>query len=188
MDNNKRMELLDRNKKIIQIIITEMERSCPDSIDLIGIGGSFCNGDYYEKSDLDLLIIRNNDNAKILEKTFILNDIGFDVYTQEWKDLEELSKYDTPYVTKLFELGIVYFKNQEVINKIKSIQRNLKLNMLNEKITKERAGNHFRNALEAFDHLEATENKTEAYLAFSKIIFCLIVLDILCPIWFIFPI
>lgn len=170
MDNSKKIELLDRNKKIIQVVVKEINKKCPDSVDLIGIGGSFCNGDYHEKSDLDLLIIRNSDAARVLDKTFIMDDIGFDIYTKSWEDIEELANYNTPYVTKLFELGIVYFRNQEVINRIKNIQSTLKSNMENDYIISNRVGNHFRKALEAFDYLEASKTKSDSYLYFSRVI------------------
>ena len=58
----------------------QIKEKCPDSIDMIAIGGSFCNGDIYDKSDLDLVIICNDlEKASVLNKCFILDDIGFDI-------------------------------------------------------------------------------------------------------------
>ena len=170
MDNEKKIALLDRNRKIIQVILKEIEKKCPDSVDLIGITGSFCNGDYHEKSDLDLLIIRNDSKAKVLDKCFIVDGVGFDIYTQDWERIEELSNYPSPYVTKIFNLGIVYFRNQEVINRIKRIQGRLKENMQNDDLVEDRIRLHFRNALEAYDYLEASNDLNDSYVYYSRII------------------
>ena len=124
--------LLNRNKKIIEIVIRQINEKCPDSIDMIAIGGSFCNGDIYEKSDLDLVIISRDDRAKCLDKCFILDDVAMDIYTHDWKGFEQMSEYPHPYVTKLIYLDIVYVHDDEVIKKYKELQSKLKANMNNE--------------------------------------------------------
>lgn len=45
MTDTEKQNLYARNNKIIEIIMREIQEKCPDAIDLIGIGGSFCNGD-----------------------------------------------------------------------------------------------------------------------------------------------
>ena len=45
-----------RNQKIIDAIIEKASKVCPESLALIGIYGSFGTGDFYERSDLDLLV------------------------------------------------------------------------------------------------------------------------------------
>lgn len=39
---------------------------CPDSLALIGVYGSVVTGDEYEKSDLDLMILINDENGQVL--------------------------------------------------------------------------------------------------------------------------
>ena len=46
-----RMKLTKRNQRIIQAVIAKMEKACPGSVALIGIGGSFFSGDIHEKSE-----------------------------------------------------------------------------------------------------------------------------------------
>lgn len=57
-------KLEERNNRIIQAIIKKAENICPNSIALIGIAGSFHSGDIFEKSDLDLCIVMNDENAR----------------------------------------------------------------------------------------------------------------------------
>lgn len=51
------------NQKIIDAIIAKAEKVCPDSLALIGVYGSVATGDEYEKSDLDLLILIQDDEG-----------------------------------------------------------------------------------------------------------------------------
>lgn len=170
MSDQEREKILQRNNKIIQTIINEIDEECPGSVDLIAIEGSFCSNDYYEKSNLDLLIIRNNDSAKVLEKSFVYDGIGFNIRTQDWKTIESLSEYQSPFVTKLFSLIIVYFKNQEVINRIKRIQADLKKTMSNEEMVFERIRNRYSHVLGSFESLEKSDNLHDEYMWLYKII------------------
>ena len=56
-------KLEERNDRIIKSVVKKAEKVCPGAIALIGIAGSFHSGDIYEKSDLDLCIVANDDNA-----------------------------------------------------------------------------------------------------------------------------
>ena len=58
----------DRNETIIDIIIKKADALCPDSLALIGVYGSVATGDEYGKSDLDLMILINDDNKEISEE------------------------------------------------------------------------------------------------------------------------
>ena len=54
--------------------MTKAKKVCPDSLSLIGIYGSVATGDAYEKSDLDLLILIENNEGWQLGTGFILDD------------------------------------------------------------------------------------------------------------------
>ena len=64
------------NQKIIDAIIAKAEKICPNSLSLIGVYGSFATGDIYEKSDLDLLILIQDDDGWKLGTGFILMTLG----------------------------------------------------------------------------------------------------------------
>lgn len=81
------------NQKIINAVIEKAERVCPDSLAFIGIYGSVVTGDEYEKSDLDLLILIQDDRGWQLGTGFILDDskVGYDIYCTNWNGLSVLS-------------------------------------------------------------------------------------------------
>lgn len=149
----------------------QINEKCPDSIDMIAIGGSFCNGDIYEKSDLDLVIISRDDRAKCLDKCFILDDVAMDIYTHDWKGFEQMSEYPHPYVTKLIDLDIVYVHDDDVIKKYKELQSKLRENMNNEIIVLKNIQNHFNKVNLELDKLNQNENDLGlAYRSLANII------------------
>ena len=58
------MDSMDsRNRKIIDAVIRKEQAVCPGAVALIGIYGSFMTGDVHPLSDLDLLILINDDRG-----------------------------------------------------------------------------------------------------------------------------
>ena len=55
--------LENRNRKIIDAVIRKEQAVCPGAVALIGIYGSFQTGDIHPLSDLDLLILINDDRG-----------------------------------------------------------------------------------------------------------------------------
>ena len=127
--------LLKRNQKIIEVVMKQIEDTCPDAIDMIGIGGSFCNGDFYEKSDLDLAIIANDvEKARSICKCFILEDVAHDIYVTDWSRFSSMSDYKNPYVTKLFDLDIIYTKDERINERYLELRDTCEKNMSDDEL------------------------------------------------------
>ena len=115
----------DRNKKMIDIIIKKADALCPDALVLIGVYGSVVTGDEYEKSDLDLMILINDENGQVLADGFIIDDvdIGYDLYCTSWDMLEEDAQCDHAHLSKLFDSEIVYCKDKIALKRLDGIRR-----------------------------------------------------------------
>ncbi|MDE5939795.1 MAG: hypothetical protein K2H37_12030 [Lachnospiraceae bacterium] len=109
------INLEERNRKIIDAVISKANIVCPGSLALIGITGSFMTGDFYEKSDLDLLILINDDKGWRLGCSMIQDDlqVGHDIYCTKWEDLEYDAKYEHPHISKLMDAKIVYCADEK---------------------------------------------------------------------------
>lgn len=100
----------ERNRLLIDAILEKERRLCPGSIALIGIYGSFLTGDVHPRSDLDLLILINDDRGRQLAETFIEDDrqVGHDLYCTSRESLREDARYTDPNIAKLMDSEIVY--------------------------------------------------------------------------------
>lgn len=168
MTNEVREKIIKRNKEIITEVKREIDKKCPKSVDMIAVTGSFANGNFYEKSDLDLLILKNDNKADDISTCFIMDDIGYDIYTRSWSDLEETSKYKTPYVSKLKNLDIVYSKDSSVSERYKELQQELEKNMNDENVIKENISNSFAKAITNYGDILNTDSLESSYKSMGK--------------------
>lgn len=126
MNESIKQALHEKNTRIIEAVKARAAAVCPDSLDLIAVTGSFASGDYHEKSDLDLLIVIGDDAGFKLSHCFILNDVGYDLYCHTWERLEQAADYDSPYVSKLLDAQIVYFRDEAIHARFDEIAARLK--------------------------------------------------------------
>ena len=98
---------------------------CPDSLALIGVYGSVVTGDEYEKSDLDLMILINDENGQVLADGFIIDDvdIGYDLYCTSWDMLENDAQCGHAHLSRLFDSMIVYCKDKSALKRLDGIRR-----------------------------------------------------------------
>lgn len=117
------------NETIIDSIIKKAKIVCPNSLELIGIYGSIATGDDYDKSDLDLLILINDDNGWKLGYGFILDDthIGYDIYCTNWEGIQRDSECNHAHLSKLLDSKIVYVKDQMAVERLEKIKTNAKV-------------------------------------------------------------
>jgi len=115
----------EMNEKMIESIIKKADALCPDSLALIGVYGSVITGDEYEKSDLDLMILINDENGQILADGFIIDDvgIGYDLYCTSWDMIEKDAQCDHAHLSKLFDSMIVYCKDKSALKRLDGIRR-----------------------------------------------------------------
>ncbi len=168
-----KMKLQERNHRIIEAIIKKAENVCPGSIALIGIAGSFHSGDIYEKSDLDLCIVINDDSGWKVASCFIIEDVAFDIYCTPWNRLEEMSKYNDPYITKLIELDIVYCNDEKYMQKYMKL-RSVVINKLNEEYSIEdieKAENFVNEAMKGYGNIMLSNKYGECRYEAASILY-----------------
>lgn len=125
MNENIKNQLLERNRRIIQAVKSRAVALCPGAVDLIAVAGSFASGEFHEKSDLDLLIVINDEAGWSLARAFIIGDVGHDIYCQTWEGLEHAAGYPDPHVTKLLDADIVFTANDEAEARYSALRKKL---------------------------------------------------------------
>ena len=126
MDKRMLQKLEERNQRIIEAVIRKAERECPGALAMIGVYGSFCTGDCHEKSDLDLLILINDDRGWVLSNGFVLDGVGFDLYCTTWESLEADAAYTSPHIAKLMDSKIVYCPREADRMRLEKLRENVR--------------------------------------------------------------
>lgn len=117
------------NQKIIQAVIDKANKLCPDSLALIGVYGSVATGDDYAKSDLDLLILIEDEEGRRLGTGFILNNsgVGYDIYCTDWNNLYYEAGCHHARISKLMDSDVIYVKNQRAYEELCKLREETKL-------------------------------------------------------------
>lgn len=118
------IDLETRNKKIINAVIEKADKVCPGALALIGVYGSFERGDFCESSDLDLLIVINDDRGWQLGCAFIQDDldVGHDIYCTSWESLQNNALYNDPNIAKLMDSRIVYCSSEKHMKRLEGLK------------------------------------------------------------------
>jgi hypothetical protein len=137
MNESAKKALLEKNQKLINMIIEKAKRDFPEDIALIGLTGSFGTGDFHEKSDLDLIIINVTERGWEIAAGFILEDVGYDIYCTPWEPrILAQSKLESPMVSCLVDLQVLYCAKPEYQEKLNRY-RQIALDLLNKPIGRE---------------------------------------------------
>ena len=117
-----------RNRKIIDAVIRKEQAVCPGAIALIGIYGSFMTGDVHPLSDLDLLILINDDRGWKLGKAFIQEDleVGHDIYCTGWESLRQDAEYAHPHISRLMDSQIVYCADDKAREELEALREQVR--------------------------------------------------------------
>ncbi len=109
---------------IIDKLVQRAEVRCPGSLALIGVYGSILTGDIHPKSDLDLLIVINDDRGRAISDTFLVSseDVGYDFYCTPWSALEKMSTYPDPQISKLMDSKILYYADEASLKRLTNIR------------------------------------------------------------------
>lgn len=118
----------NRNRKIIDAVIRKEQALCPGTVALIGIYGSFMTGDVHPLSDLDLLILINDDRGWQLGKAFIQEDlgVGHDIYCTSWESLRQDAEYEHPHLSKLMDSQIVYCADDKAREELETLREQVR--------------------------------------------------------------
>lgn len=172
MNENIKNMLDNRNQRIIDAVIKKSENVCPGSVALIGICGSFSTGDIYEKSDLDLLIVVNDDAGWKIASCFILGDVAHDIYCRPWSSLEDMAEYKQPFISKLISSKIVYSADEKYLKRYEELHQKV-LQKLNSHFAPEdinKAEGFYNSAVKEYADVMIGENAGECRYASAKML------------------
>ncbi|KAB8138101.1 nucleotidyltransferase domain-containing protein [Gracilibacillus oryzae] len=168
------MEQLEkRNQQLIDIVIEKVQQDYAEDIDLIGVYGSFITGDYHERSDLDLLVVLNNDKGYGFSTCFILHEIGYDLYGSTWSKLEDIATFDHTFTAELIDAEIVYYRNKESMERFQQLQQQA-LDIINSPMTPDmvqKAKKHLDDGILAYGKMMLAEDIGAVRMALGDVVY-----------------
>jgi len=129
MDETTKRKLLEKNKKLINMVIERVKLDFPNDIVLIGLTGSFLHDDYHEKSDLDLCIVHDTVPFGKLWETFIFDDVVYSFFYISWDNLERKASLDVVGVSGLTDTQVIYCTKPEAFERFNNLKEKAQMLM-----------------------------------------------------------
>jgi len=176
MDNITRKRLIEKNKRLINMVIERVKRDFLNDIVLIGLTGSFSHNDFHEKSDLDLCIVHDTVSFGKLWDTFIFDDVAYDFVYISWENLERKAALERVGVSGLTDLQIIYCTKPEYLERFNGLRKKAQ-RLIAEPINKaslERAKKHIDLAKQEYANAMLSDSLGIVRHASSRLIFNLV--------------
>lgn len=124
MDETTRQRLLREKQRMTNILIERVKRDFKQDIAIIGLSGSFANGDFHEHSDIDFVIINETTRGADIARSFILGDIGYDFYCSSWDwRLEQQASLQTPHIASLVDMQLLYCAKPAYLERFSALRQ-----------------------------------------------------------------
>lgn len=95
------------------LLLSKIEKDCKDDIALVVIMGSTLHGETHSRSDLDLYFVPTTERGKRLGFTFILDEIGYDLWPISWERLERIANHEERIASIITEGKVIYCASDE---------------------------------------------------------------------------
>ena len=148
----------ERDRRIADAVGKKAAARCPGSLDLLGVYGSAVTGDDYAQSDVDLLIVVNDERGRQLADCFILEDtgVGYDLYCTSWASLEEDADCPHAHLAKLLDAELLYCRDRETGARLEGLRKRA-ADILASERRFDRAERLLRQAKQAYAEVWLTE-------------------------------
>jgi len=119
----------NRSARIVGWAIGKVESEYPDDVCLLIVYGSYVNRTEGPLSDVDFYYVPASERAGELCRTFIVEDIGYDLFPIDWQGLEGLSMLDEPLVPLLGASEIAYCRSPADRRRFEGLRDTLRRNL-----------------------------------------------------------
>ena len=97
--------------------------------------------------------IPSTDRGYNLSQTFIIDDIGYDLFPMSWERVEEIANLNESLTTCLAEGVILYARNEEEKERFFKLQKKLQNNLNNKELTYRKGLEKINIAMELFQNM-----------------------------------
>jgi len=117
------------NDSLVQWIRRKVETEYADDIALVCIYGSWLNGTANHLSDVDCYFIPRTERGYGLSRTFILEDVGYDIFPMSWQRLEEVAALDSGMQPFVGDVMVLWQHSDEDLHRLQALQDSLRKNL-----------------------------------------------------------
>lgn len=114
-----------QNDQVIKWAIESIQQDYPDDVSLLLLYGSYENGTANHFSDVDFYFIPKTERAYELCQTFIINEVGYDLFPMSWERVAGLAELNESLIPCLGDVKILYAQSEADEQRFKDLQLTL---------------------------------------------------------------
>lgn len=107
--------------KIAEIFIEKIRQDYADDISLVVVMGSYVFNDIHDRSDLDIFFVPKTERGYKLGFTFIIDEIGFDLWPISWERLEGIAHHKERITSIITDGKILYSSSPEDLRRFEEL-------------------------------------------------------------------
>lgn len=131
------------NERIVNWIVKRAKKEYADDIAMVLAYGSFVNGTANAKSDVDCYFIPKTERGYQFSVSFILNDIGYDIFPMSWERVENISNLKDVLLPCVGDARVLFYSTNEDLEKFNRLKNKMFFNLRDSQYTKEIAKKRF---------------------------------------------
>lgn len=112
------------HKEIVDALIDKIKKDYKDDVAFVVIHGSTIYNETHAKSDLDLYYCAKTERGNELAKVFILDGVGYDIWSIPWDRLLRIASHDERITSIITEGRVVYYGNDDDLRKFNELRAN----------------------------------------------------------------
>ncbi|WP_312654519.1 hypothetical protein [Proteiniclasticum sp.] len=108
--------------KIADAFIEKIRKDYADDISLVAVMGSYVFNETHDRSDLDLFFVPKTDKGYNLGFTFIIDEIGFDLWPISWERLDAIAHHKERITSIVTDCKILYSSSSEDLMRFEKLK------------------------------------------------------------------
>ncbi|OGS53050.1 MAG: hypothetical protein A2Y20_10565 [Firmicutes bacterium GWF2_51_9] len=112
-----------QNERYLEEILNLIETDYSADIDLLVLYGSYVNGNTHAKSDVDLFYVPKTSRSQELCKTYLIQDVGYDLFPISWERLENIARLNEFLIPLLVKGKVLYAQSPKEETRFIQLQK-----------------------------------------------------------------
>lgn len=162
-----------RNDRVLEWAVDKVSREYRDDVAILAVYGSYVNKTADELSDVDFFFIPKTERGFGLSRTFIIENVGFDLFPMRWGRVEGLSEFREPLAPLLGDSEIAFASTPDDERHFLSLREKMDSNLRNSGFMHERALASYSKGIVYLNELRAAQQVGACRLLAGRMLLCL---------------
>lgn len=149
------------NEKLVAWIEQKVKSEYPNDISLVLIYGSYINGTANAKSDIDCYFIPKTKRGYQMATTFIIDDIGYDIFPMDWNRVENIANLKEVLLPLVGDVKILYSASENDLARFHQLQAKMRENLASVQVTRTIAQEKIESAYELYQEMSRSNCLSE---------------------------